>query len=91
MLRQKEFIDMSVLKAIDYLKENPFAGDMYAGELLEKLSETDTDSLTAYIGDIKIILSLAKEKNSEYEWLSDEERTEFAELINAFSKSLENK
>lgn len=88
MIRQKEFLDIAILKAVDYLKENPFIGDMYDGELLEKLSEIHIDSLTDCIEEIKSILSTAKEKNDEYEWLDDEERIEFAEIIKEFSDKI---
>lgn len=88
MIRQKEFLDIAILKAVDYLKENPFIEDMYDGELLEKLSEIHIDSLTDCIEEIKSILSTAKEKNDEYEWLDDEERIEFAEIIKEFSDKI---
>lgn len=85
MIRQNEFRDIAVLKAIEYLKVNPFVGDMYEGELLEKLSSINVDSLTDHIGEIKGILSNALIKNKNYEWLDDEERKEFEEIIMKFS------
>lgn len=85
MIRQNEFMDIAISKAVSYLKENPFVGDMYEGELLEKLSSINIDSLTGYIGEIKDILFNALIKNQDYEWLDDEERKEFAEIIMKFS------
>lgn len=85
MIRQNEFMDIAISKAVSFLKENPFVGDMYEGELLEKLSNVNTDSLTDYIDEIKSILSNALIKNQDYEWLDDEERKEFAEIITKFS------
>ena len=88
MIRQNEFIDIAILKAVGYLKENPFAGDMYEGELLEKLSDVNINALIGYIDDIKDILSNALVKNREYEWLIDEERAEFERVIMQFSDSI---
>lgn len=88
MIRQNEFIDIAIPKAVDYLKENPFVGDMYEGELLETLLNMNIDSLTDYIDEIKGILSEALIKNQDYKWLVDEERKEFAEIITKFSDKI---
>lgn len=90
MIRQNEFKDLAVLKAVDFLKENPFAGDMYEGELLEKLSSIDIESLNDYIGEVKDILSNALIINKDYEWLDEEERTEFEEIIKKFLDNVSN-
>lgn len=90
MIRQKEFMDMAILKAIEYLKENPFIGEMYDGELLEKIFGINVDVLTNYTEEIKNILSNAIEKNNEYPWLEDEERIEFADKIKEFKNKIEN-
>lgn len=85
MIRQNEFIDIAILKGVEYLRENPFIGDMYEGELLEKLSEVETKYLIDYIDEINNILSNALIKNQDYEWIDDNERKEFEELIKKFS------
>ena len=90
MIRQNEFIDIAISKAIVYLKDNPFVGDMYEGELLEKLLNISIDSLTGYIDEIKDILSNAMIKNQDYEWLDEDERKEFAEIIINFSDKIHN-
>lgn len=88
MIRQNEFIDIAISKAIDYLKENPFVGDMYEGELLEKLAKMNIDSLKDYIDEIKSILSEALIKNQDYKWLDDDERQEFTEIIMKLSDKI---
>lgn len=85
MFRQSEFVDIAISKAIDYLKENPFIGDMYEGELLEKLLNINIDVLINYIDEIKSILSNALIKNEDYEWLDEQERKEFSEIVMKFS------
>lgn len=89
MFRQKEFIDIAMMKAVEYLKEDPFIGEVYDGELLEKLSGMDIDTLMNYINDIKDILSDASEKNDSYEWIDSMERIEFKEVIKQFRDRLD--
>lgn len=88
MIRQNEFIDIAIIKAIDYLKDNPFAGDMYEGELLEKLSEIDTSCLIAYFDEVKSILSRALDESKRHEWLCEEEKEEYEAVINSFSRKI---
>lgn len=45
MIRQNEFIDIAIQRAVKFLKENPFAGEMYEGELLEKMSTLERGAL----------------------------------------------
>lgn len=82
MIRQNEFIDLAVLKAICYLKENPFIGELYEGELIECLLKVDRSKIKPYIAELNNILSVALELNKNYEWLIEEERLEFEETIN---------
>lgn len=91
MIRQNEFIDIAISKAVDFLKKDPFIGDMYEGELLEKLSSVDIEKLTEYTNEIKDILANAIIRNRNYEWLSDEERAEFSEVIAKFLDKLSHK
>lgn len=86
MIRQHEFIDIAVIKAIDYLKENPFVGDMYEGEMLYKLSKIDSNHLKSYSDEIKVILSNALIESKRHEWLCEEEKEEFREIINYLEK-----
>ena len=45
MVRQKEFTNLAMSKAISFLQEDVFAGESYEGELLEKVSEMDSSFL----------------------------------------------
>ena len=42
MLRQKKFVDLAVKKTLEFLINNPFVGDCFTGELLEKLIDIDS-------------------------------------------------
>ncbi|KAF5063135.1 CDI immunity protein [anaerobic digester metagenome] len=40
MIRQNEFMDIAIPKAVEFLKTNPFAGEMYEGELMKKIVQS---------------------------------------------------
>ena len=87
MMRQKELIDLAISKAIDFLKENVFMGELYDGQILEQISELDSSLLTPYYDDMKYILKVALEKATIHEWSYDGEKDEFIEIVRSlFSK-----
>lgn len=88
MLIQKMFLELEVSKSITFIKDNPFCGQRYEGELMELLSKVDVDYLNVYKDDIQEILSKALIENEAYEWLCEEERDAYSKLINAFQKKL---
>ncbi len=88
MIRQNEFIDLAILKAIYYLKENPFIGEIYEGELIESLLKVNINKIKPYSTELKGILSNALELNKNYEWLIEEERLEFNNTINLIKNLL---
>lgn len=81
MFRQKIFSELAMLKAIEFLEENVFIGELYDGELLEKISELDTTFLSSYVSDLKKILENALKKNTLHTWSYDEEEEEFKEIV----------
>ncbi len=56
-------------------------GELYDGELLEKISELDTTFLSSYVSDLKKILENALKKNTLHTWSYDEEEEEFKEIV----------
>ena len=88
MVRQKEFIELAVLKSIDLLKCDPLVGELYDGELLEKLYTIDKTDLQEHYYEIQIILSKARVQSDKHEWLCEEEREEFSNLINEFANKI---
>jgi len=88
MIRQNEFLDLAIFKAINYLNENTFVGDMYDGEVLENLSKLNIRFLIKYINELDNILKKALEENESHEWLCEEEKDEFEELVRKFLKKI---
>ena len=89
MLIQKVFMELAVSKAIYFIEENSFCGQRYEGELLELLNKLDVNYLREYKLVLNEILLKALDKNRIYEWLCEDERIEFSELLKAFAKKVD--
>ena len=85
MIRQKEFTNLAMSKAISFLQEDVFAGESYEGELLEKVSEMDSSFLIPYADDLKNIINNALVKSETRDWTYDGEEEEFKDMIDALS------
>ena len=79
---------MAYFNAVYYLEKNPFSGELYEGELLEKLSTVNKNEIIKYKNEIITILLDSLEKNKKYEWLEEEEREEFKDIIDDFYMKL---
>lgn len=88
MIIQEMFLELAVPKAIEFMKDNPFCGQRYEGELIELLSKMDLSYFDNYKDDMQKILCKASIENKTYEWLCEEERREFFELIDFFQLKL---
>ncbi|MGN0506214.1 MAG: contact-dependent growth inhibition system immunity protein [Lachnospiraceae bacterium] len=86
MMRQKEFLDLAMAKAMEFLRDNVFAGETYEGELLEKISEMNTSFLSSYSDKLETILKNALDVKEMHEWSYDGEKEEFEEMINSLLK-----
>ncbi len=86
MIRQKEFINLAMSKAIKFLQDDVFIGELYEGEMLKKISEMDSSFLMSYTEDLKSITKNALEKSVIHEWLYDGEKDEFIEILNVIAK-----
>ena len=88
MIRQKQFINLAMSRAIKFLQDDVFIGESYDGEMLEKISEMDSSFLMSYTEDLKSITKNALEKSVIHEWSYDGEKDEFKETVNAIEKKL---
>lgn len=57
MIRQKMFIDLAMPKAIKFLQDDVFIGDLYDGQALANISEMDSSFLLPYTEDLKSIIT----------------------------------
>lgn len=88
MIRQKEFTNLAMSKAINFLQEDVFVGESYKGELFEKISEMDSSFLISYTDDLKNIINNALVKSKTRDWTYDGEEEEFKDMINTLSKKV---
>lgn len=88
MVRQDIFVEQAVGRAVEYLEENPFSGDLYEGEVLYMLYKLDGSYYIEYADKLNKVLECAMEQNRKYEWLLEEERDEFDKLVKAFKEKI---
>ena len=88
MIRQKEFTNLAMSKAINFLQEDVFVGESYEGELFEKVSEMDSSFLISYADDLKNIINNALVKSKTRDWTYDGEEEEFKDMLNTLSKKV---
>lgn len=88
MIRQKQFIDLAMSKAINFLQEDVFTGETYDGEMLEKISEMDSSFLMSYADDLLNIIKNALDKSAMHEWSYDGEEDEFKNIVSIIAKKL---
>lgn len=88
MIRQKEFMDLAMSKAISFLQEDVFVGELYEGELFEKISEMDSSFLIFYADDLESIIRNAVAKSELHNWWYDGEKEEFKDLIDSLSQKV---
>ena len=88
MIRQKQFISLTMSKAIKFLQDDVFIGEAYDGEMLEKISEMDSSLLISYADDLKNIVQNALDKSVTHEWSYNGEEDEFKKIVNSITKKL---
>lgn len=88
MIRQKELTNLAMSKAINFLQEDVFVGELYEGELFEKVSEMDSSFLISYADDLKNIINNALIKSETRDWTYDGEEEEFKDMIDTLSTKL---
>lgn len=86
MIRQKVFVELAISKAMEFLKDNVFAGEVYDGEMLEKISEIDASFLKYHSHELKSILIDAMNKSETHDWSYEGEGEEFKTIIESLSK-----
>lgn len=88
MIRQNEFLDIAVSKSIDFLKQNPFAGELYDGELFEKIAHISDKDLGKYHSDLQQIISNGLVQNEIYDWITEDEREEFGNMLKNYGQRI---
>lgn len=74
MIRQQLFLEIALEKAIELLKDNPFVGEYYSGELFEHLLKINPRLLKKFDREIKKIIINIKANINEIN--NEEEKNE---------------
>ncbi|NEU61072.1 contact-dependent growth inhibition system immunity protein [Paenibacillus sp. ALJ109b] len=88
MLAQNVFMDLGIKKALEILKSDPLAGEMYDGHLLKILYSIELNQFE----ELSQLASLLQDINrnlSNIEWADEEDQEEYTELLTNFMKKLE--
>lgn len=88
MLRQDILIELAINKSLEFLEENPLAGEMYDGQLLELLYSLDLSKYKEDIDKAKNILINIKSNINNFEWMSDEDSKEYLVVLEKYFKKL---
>ena len=80
-IRQNIFMDSAVEMMLVYLLHNPYEGDAFGGELMEKAGEIDLKYIEKYKGTISEIIEKAYRFIKTNEWESKEDKLEYKEAV----------
>lgn len=88
MLRQRMCSKCAMKRAVDILREDPFAGEIYEGQLMSTLYSAKEKYLCLFYGDILPILENAEVLSLSHKWTNDEERSEYLKIASAFKQKI---
>ena len=83
MLRQRVGPDLAMTKAIEELRRNPFAGELYEGEILAAIAGMEAAITASHKTELQTVLKDAKERTAAHEWTYDGEEGEFQEIVDS--------
>lgn len=87
-IRQNLFLDAAYEMLLVYLLQNPYEGDLYGGELMEKASEVDDEYIARHKKTITEIIQNAREFVSAYPWECEEDKTEYIASIEKLENAM---
>ena len=81
MLRQEVFNDLAIDVALKMLEVDPFAGELYIGELAASLLEVEESALKSRTSEVEKIIKDAKKDINSVTWGYPEEKDEFLNIL----------
>lgn len=77
MLLQQELEYLAIEKAIEFIKIDPLAGEMWDGQFLEQLAGISVDKLVAYKEELQKLIPYMDNQINEILWDFETEKEEF--------------
>ena len=88
MLRQRIFSVVAINRAIEMLRDDLFAGEMYEGQLMANLCNAKEKYLCKRYDDVKTLLQGAELKALQHKWADEKEKLEFLKTVEEFEKKV---
>lgn len=89
-IRQNLFMETAVEMMMVYLLHNPYEGDVYGGELMEKAGNIDVKYLVRYKGTILEIIEKANKLIKTNEWACEEDKKEYEDSVNKLTQLVQS-
>lgn len=86
MFSQHELEELAIKKAIEFILEDPLAGEMWDGQFLEQLAKAPIDKLLMYREELKNLPFFIENTIDDSMWDFDFEKDEFIERYTEFKK-----
>lgn len=86
MFSQHELVDLAIKKSIEFILNDPLAGEMWDGQFLELLAKEDIEQLQKYKTELRELSPSINHKIDDLSWDFDFEREEFLEKYEEFKK-----
>ncbi len=88
MLRQRMCSKCAMERAVEILRGDPFAGEIYDGQLMSTLYGAKEKYLCLFYEELSPILADAERKALGRDWQSEEEKTEYLKIAAAFRQKI---
>ncbi|MCR5847844.1 MAG: hypothetical protein K6G75_06960 [Lachnospiraceae bacterium] len=85
-IRQNIFVETAYEMLLVYLTQDPLAGDMYLGELMEKAREVDKQLILKHSKSLQDIIIIAEAFIQDNEWELEDEKEEFSKSVDNLKK-----
>ncbi|MBR6242772.1 MAG: hypothetical protein IKQ90_04680 [Ruminococcus sp.] len=84
MLRQRIFSKVAIRRAIEILSSDPFAGEMFEGQLMYNLYNAKPKYLCQFYKEAGEMLRKAEKALLTHEWESEESKNEYLDIFTSF-------
>lgn len=88
MLRQRICSVVAIGKAIDFLDEDPFIGELYEGQLMLTLYNAKEKYLCKRYDDIEPLLERSALMSKTHDWVSEYEKFDYLQTLEAFARKI---
>lgn len=87
-LRQNIFIEQAVQAGISYMMSDPFAGELWKGEIANKFADIPSEYITRYKEPLIRIIKAANNIIQSEQWEDEEEKNDILEIFERLNKKV---